>query len=141
MISMDHAFTGKENKPIVVCYYESDKMVWAMAIHRKGNPGRVAQRVAKWISHLGHAKVILKTNQEPAIKDPSEDAKIIRLENLKEISKQVGSLQEIRVIPEHSPMGESQANGAVESMIKRLKGQMRTWKLVLENKPGAKIEE
>lgn len=53
----------------------------------------------------------------------------------------MGFLRDGRVIPEHAPVGESQANGAVESAIKRLKGQIRTMELFLENKIGVKVEE
>ena len=59
-------------------------------------------------------------HQELAIKELSMEARKIRLEKLEEMRKNVGSIREGRIIPEHSPVGESQANGAVESMIERL---------------------
>lgn len=43
---------------------------------------RVAQRIARRIDRLGHPKVIIKTDQEPAIKDLSAEARKIRLDQV-----------------------------------------------------------
>ena len=46
-----------------------------------------------------------------------------------------------RLTAEHPQVGESQANGAVESTIKKLKGQMGTSKLFPEKQLEHNIEE
>ena len=46
----------------------------------------------------------------------------------------------VEVVPEHSPVGESRSNGAAENAIKRLQGQLRTFKLVLAHHMGQNAE-
>ena len=44
------------------------------------------------------------------------------------------------VVPEHSPVGESKSNGAVENASKRVQGQMRTLRLAIEESTGRNID-
>ena len=72
------------------------------------------------IEHLGHSSLVLKSDQEPAILDLRSDI-IARC-------KEKG----ISVIPENSPIGESQSNGVIERAIQDIEGMIRTLKDQLE---------
>ena len=94
-------------------------------VKAKGLESYAVERVAKEIINLGCSKFVLKDDQEPSIKALRE-AVIRRITALK------GDL-DIQIIPEESPVGESQSNGEVESAIKQVQGQFRTMRLSMQS--------
>ena len=72
----------------------------------------------------GHKKVILKSDQEPAIMDLINGVIEARAES---------------TIPENSPVGESQSNGLVERAVRSSKDQIRTLKLALQKRISCRI--
>ena len=75
---------------------------------------------------MGHTKIILKSDQEPAIID------------LKNKFRSTGL---VRVAMEESPVGDSQSGGSIENAIKQVQGMCRTYKLAIESKIKGEIPE
>ena len=72
---------------------------------------------------LGYSKFTLKDDQEPAIKALRE-AVIRRVVAIRGDG--------VQIIPEESPVGESQSDGEVESAIKQIPGHIRTSRLQVQ---------
>ena len=66
------------------------KGVYAWAVDRKGSTAsNVISRVLKWFDELGYNKVILKTDQEPAIKEFTSEARIERTQLLTALIEEI----------------------------------------------------
>ena len=76
-----------------------------MVACRKGGVKHVAAKVAEVIGNLGYEKVVLKSDQEPAIVDLQTQVKSMRWKQLEEISKNIKSACGNQVVLEHSPVG------------------------------------
>ena len=83
----------------------------------------------KIISEVGDGSsiIVLKSDQEPSIKELIRGVRRERPEKIEE------------VIPEESPVGEHQCNGMVERAIQSINGQAKTLKLSLEERYKGKI--
>ena len=126
VISADYCFLSNEDD-------ESQAPVWVMVDHEtratfayvcecKGAESKgLVEQVVSDVEKLGHTKVILKTDQEPAIRDVQRAVKNKRSQN---------------TILENSPVGESQSNGVVERNIQTIVAQIRTMKDALEKRYG-----
>ena len=90
------------------------------------NPPSV-RKVVQNLEHLGHRKFNLKSDQENAI---------LALKGAVKVACTTAEC----IIPEESPVGESQANGEIEGAIKLIKGQIRTMKLSLQTRYGIKLK-
>ena len=108
------------------------KAVFAHQVPVKGvdEDKHVVNLVCKDIEWLGHTKVILKCDNEPAIKKLVEHS-------LRALRMEVKDLESIT--KEHPERYESQSNGMVEVGIKILRGHFRTLKSCLERRIGATI--
>ena len=97
-------------------------MTWAMLVPRKGTEfAWVAKRAAKFIDQLGHNRVTLRCDKEPAIEALAREIAQARRE---------GS----QTVPVRPPVGESQYNGIIESAVGLVAGQARTLKAALEHR-------
>jgi len=117
---------GKVVKCLVVKCTQT-KAVTAFTVPQKGvDPDRYAStRVTKFIEWLGHTKVILKADGEPAMKALIKDAlKILRVSTAD--LQQVGE--------EHSPEYDSKGNGSAESAIRRVRELFRTIRSCLQRR-------
>ena len=122
-------------KCIAIRCHES-KAVFAHSVPVKGRDedNYVAELVATDVQFMGHVKVILKTDNEPALLALATDALLnIRVDAQKDES----SLQSVSL--EHSAEHESQSNGGTECGIRAIRGIFRTIKLCLEERIGQKI--
>ena len=118
---------------------------------RKGNYSEyVSKRIANIIEKVGYARCVLKSDQEPALIDVAREVKRQLWEELQEFAKNVETdatqvdfmpLIEPQIILEHSPVGESQSNGRVESAIGRVKAQIRALKLDIEANYDMKLTD
>ena len=131
VISIDYAFMGKEadgeesmENPVIVMKDRKTKMITAHTVPRKGDDPYVTGRVAQDIRNLGYWRLIVKSDQEPAILALKMEVR----KNLKE-----------EVMFEESPVGESQSNGEVERAVRTVKGQVRTMKEALDSRYGSRI--
>lgn len=97
----------------------------------KGNAMAVGQRFVQWVGEMCHNKIILTVDQGLAIVDMQTGARAERAKAFKIVSRHCKSMTAmddefecLDVVLEHSPVGESQANGAVEDAVKRLQWQI-----------------
>ena len=114
-------------RPILVVHDSRSSAVFAHDVHRKGMQGSSVKRVMQDLKDLGYNRrdIVLKSDQEPAMRAVIEAV--------------IGQRVENSTMKEHSQVGESQANGAVESAIKSVQGQIRTLKMDLEANMGKQL--
>ena len=84
-----------------------NKMMWAMPVPRKGT-----ERAARFIDKLGHNRVTLRCDNEPAIKA---------------LAREIGQARQegSQTVPDTPPVGESQSNGIIERAVGLVAGQAR----------------
>jgi hypothetical protein len=143
---------GREtlSNPILVMTESESGGIWAIPVKRKGNySSYVSQRIANIIQRIGYARCIIKCDQEPAIIDVTKEVKISLFQELQEYAKNVSvegveiefaELKEPVITTEHSPVGESQANGRIENAVGRVQGQIGALHLDLEEHLKIKLE-
>ena len=130
VISLGYSFPRdkKENRateqgmPILVMKNTADKWTSAFVVPQKGSNEYAIKAVAREIQNAGHNRIIIKSDQEPAVKELVNAVKRERAEKI-----ELESFTE-----EESPVGESSSNGMVERAIQDVQGQMRTMKLATE---------
>ena len=108
--------------PILVMKDRKHKYVFASVVPRKGADPYAVRRVGQdLVAILGYKRVVIKSDQEPAIKKLKE---AVRFEHALEIPV------------EESPAYDSSSNAPAESTIKRVQGQIRTVWAQLESRLG-----
>ncbi len=110
--------------PILVMVDRKTKMKFADVLEQKGVEHYAVERQARNLTDgLGYSKFIMKDDQEPAIKALRESVvrRVIAIKG-----------EGVQVLPEESPVGESQSNGEVEAAIKQVQGHIRTLRLHLQ---------
>ena len=118
---------GKDGKTLTVLVLRDrqSKYVTASVVPRKSDHPYTVHRVGQDIACvLGYKRVILKSDQEPAIK------------KLKAAVRREWSLE---IPDEYSPVGDSQSNGAVEISVQVIEGQVRTLKCQIEHRLGREL--
>ena len=86
----------------------------------------LGEQMVRDLHRLGaHGKVVLKSDQEPAIVDV-----------LRDVAKMRG---DGRTVLEHSPVYSSKSNGFIERAVQSFEKTVRTHKLALEDKVKAKV--
>ena len=118
-ISIDYGFFGSEESPdkeipVLVVKDRRSKALWAHLVPSKGveNP-HVYRSLFKDLNSTGYKKIILKSDQEPAITA---------------LAAKATEEWHGEVIPAKSPKGESKANGEVERVVQEAHGLARTIK-------------
>ena len=84
------------------------------------------KRTAKFVDQLGHNRVTLRCDDEPAIEALSREIAQAR---------QDGS----QTVPQRPPVGESQSNGIIERAVGLVAGQARTLKAAPEYRIGTRV--
>ena len=150
VVSMDYMHLTGNNEgtnTVLVGHDDHTNRVGARVAPAKGRMISVSQRLVQWANEMEHGKIILKCDQEPAILELQAGVRTERAKAPEETSKHFKSLRSLddeieglEIIPEHSPVGESQRNGAVENAMKRLHRHIRTIKLPLEHSLGEKFD-
>ena len=79
--------------------------------------------IKSFIDDLGHSRVVMQSDQEPAL--------MTLIANLR--AKGLG------IVPRNSPVGDSQANEMAERNVQPIEMQARTVKLAIEKRLGAKL--
>ena len=105
------------------------KALFAFAVPRKGDDadGFAAKSLFDNISWLGHSRIAIRSDNEPAIvRLVAAAANLLRLSG-------------VDVTIEGSVPYDPQTNGAAESAVKRVKGGLRTLQLGLENDIKARV--
>ena len=126
---------ARRNGTLVKCLMVKclkSKAIWAHVVPVKGHDedGYAADLVTKDVAWLGHTKIIIKTDNEPALG---------RLVRAAMVSMRVTIAELEAVSNEHSPEYDSQANGSVENAIRNFRAQFRTVRLCLEARLNKKL--
>ena len=117
---------------VLVAKDSKSKTIFAHAVDAKGSDdeGYGITRIVEDIAWLGHTKLILKSDNEPAILKLLKDA-------LKTARVEIQELEQIQ--DEQAVKYDSKTNGDAENAVKQVTKQMRTLKLCLEKRVGKKI--
>ncbi len=121
-----------EKGDVVKCLILRDmrsKAVFGWVVPSKGSDadGYAVDVLSEAIRWLGYTRLILKSDNEPAIVKLLEDT-------MAAIRVQV---EEVK--PEHSQPYDSQANGSAENAIRNLRGMLRTFRSCREERFGMKL--
>ena len=133
--SFDYCFPGDDldhRITILVGRERSTGMTMASTIPSKGSKGKfAADKVIEylWDCGNGNGDIILKTDQEPAIKCLVKDLVLER-----------GDEPGCRTMVEESPVASKGSNGLAEKAVQEIEGQVRALKLALEGRIGQKID-
>ena len=122
-------------KCLAVRCHES-KAVFAHAVPVKGRDedNFVAELITTDVGFMGHVKLILKSDNEPALLALGRSA----LLNIRcDVQKDESKVESISI--EHSAEHGSQSNGGTECGIRAVRGMFRTVKLCLEERLGHKV--
>ena len=131
--AFDYCFPGDELGFKLVVLSGREKVTGmyfaAAAVPTKGSLGRFAvDKAVDYIRELGdqEGRILVKTDQEPAIKTWANDL--------------IAARPEGRTIAEESPVQSSGSNGRAERAVQALEGQIRILLLSLENRLGVSID-
>ena len=120
-ISFDYFFMGQHDAedtlPLIGIRDSKSRTVFSHALEAKGVNDYAITQCCADIGSLGYRRVTFKSDQEPALVALLK-ALTIRMEG-------------IEVVPEESPVGESQVNGEIENAIREMGKQIRTIKDLL----------
>eukprot|EP00971_Amphidinium_carterae_P319056 6341926-Amphidinium_carterae.1 len=88
------------------------RSIGAVSLPHKGGDKHVTDAVVEFLQLLGHRRLVLKSDGEPAI---------LALKN------QVrAAAKDVEIIPQESPPGDHKAAGMAENTVKKVKGLART---------------
>ena len=120
-ISFDYMYlTSKEEReqeeqtdhmPIIVMKSKLDRTPKAAVVPEKGQCAYAIKKISQWLKWLGSKRIIWKSDQEPAILALRDAAKLL--------------LTDVEIIPEESPVGESQSNGRADMPVQHVEDVLR----------------
>ena len=118
-VSMDYLYFGQT--PTLIIKESLYKLVYALGVSMKGSGAEyIVKRVTSILDEMGHNKIILRSDQEPAIQDLGDELREERRTQLEAILGEVSEKRDRIIIKEHSGIGASAANGDVEEACKRV---------------------
>ena len=91
-----------------------------VAMHKGRGEEEVVEQAVDNIRRLGHKKLIIKTDYEPALISLRDEV--------------IKKLEDVQIIPEAPPQEESQSSGCMDNTVKLLKGELIVHRLALESK-------
>lgn len=150
VLSVDSTYMAQSENasPILVAHDNKIECIRAWVVPFKGGRIGVFHRVCHWLNYFGQNKVILKADQGPAIIDLQKAIEDERAKAIEETMTHTHSTRNMEhemetgpfsIVLDKSPVGESQANGAVGNAIRRIQGEVRTVKLATEDALKAQI--
>jgi hypothetical protein len=148
IICFDYMFLDGKS-PTLVYRDKMSRTVFAHTVTQKGiGDGWILNKVVDDLDSLGYGRIIVKSDQEPAIKNLQAEVRQMRWEELQLLMKTVKDKRGVETdidlcsgetILENSPAGDSKANGFIERAIQELEGQVRTVKAATKKLIGAEI--
>ena len=130
-LGMDYKTFGQEEKEddkatLIIARDRETLQTFAQLCRCKGaSDDWVVDKLVEDIASLGHTKVIVKTDGEPALVNVYESIKEKRNHP---------------TLPKHPPAYDPQSNGAIEKAVDDVMGQIRALKIGLESRLKRKIE-
>ena len=130
-IAADYCFlrdaAGGPSQPVLVGRDRRTGVFFGHAVPLKGaGVDWIAGQMVRDIYKCGYyGRVVLRSDQEPALQDL-----------LEEVARKRGDLP---TVIESSPVGESQSNGFIERAVRSVEEMVRTHKLALESRLGERI--
>ena len=114
--------------PTIVMLDSGYKWHVARVVPKKGKDPYAIKSIGKHIENMGYNKMIIKSDQEPSIKDLIRAIKRERPESIEEM------------VPEESEVGEHQSNGMVERAIQTINGQALAMKIGIQQRYKERID-
>ena len=112
---------AQEDMPILVMCDQLTEVTFCSLVPKKGAQAYAIMRACNDLSMLGHEKIVLRSDGEPALKALKE---AIQAESSMKIEVTAGSSSKReQVIKEESCACDSRSNGFIESKIRRIQGQ------------------
>ena len=106
-------------------------MVRSIVVPAKGTATEwVIEKCVEWIIERGHGRIILKSDQGKSVAALSEEIKRFKH----------AARDDMDAIIEHSDVGESQSNAAVERAVRTAEEMVRALKLALEDRIQDKLK-
>ena len=131
-IGLDYVYMHSEQEkeeekgmPIVVAKDNRTKMIMAGVVPSKELDSYAVETVKRMVERLGYKKVIMKSDNEPAIPALKE---AVRRES------------DVEIVMEEVPVADHQAKGLVENAVKNVQGQFRVIKDALESRDGRRVD-
>ena len=122
-VHVDYGFLGSEDKkamPVLFCKASPWKMTFAVICIVKGPEDEFSiKSIVQFVKTLGIRHFVFKSDQEPALLSWKEA-----------VVAEFGTGHQI--VPELSPVGESESNGAIEVGVGQISGELRTWRDAVE---------
>ena len=134
VVSFDFCFARRSDQdkadPIIVMRDHQTRMTFAHMLPGKSTVNELYSRhvlnsVLRDLEYLAHKKVVLKSDQEPAM---------IALQN------RIRQARDDQTILENSPVEDSASNGAVEKAVQEVEGHVRTLVAAVEARYGSKLD-
>ena len=133
VISLDYMYMRGEQErneekgmPILVIKDGRTKFITAKVVPQKGVNDYAVASCKRAVEQMGYKRVILKSDNEASILALKE---AVRRET------------DVEIVTEESPVGDHQANGAIENAVKQVQGQFRVLKDALESHYGKRFVE
>ena len=140
-ISFDYMFLDGKS-PTLVYRDKMSRSMFAHAVTQKGvGDGWILERIVDDLDSLGYGRIVVKSDQEPAIKDLQKEVRQKRWEELQMLMKTIKDRRGVGTevdlcsggtVLENSPAGVSKSNGFIERSIQELEGQIRTVRAATE---------
>ena len=130
-VSMDYATIGDREddvdaRKIVVGKDRWTKSVFCHLVKCKGlGDGKIVDKIVKSVAEMGHTKIRVKTDGEPA---------------LVQVQDRVIEVRTHSATPDNPPAHDPQSNGEAERAVQDVKAQMRAIVLALEAELDSKVD-
>ena len=111
--------------PTLVMVDDKTNMICARVVKKKGVDEYSVKCVTKFIELLGHKRIVLKSDNEPAIKSLKDEVK---------------RHTSVEIVNEESPVYESKSQGKCERTVQKVQEQFRAMKDGLETRLGERID-
>ena len=110
--------------PILVGKEEKSGWFMAAVVPSKGKCAHAARKVGDMLDSMGYNRLVMKSDQEPAISELKDVVKRSRAEE---------------IIMEESPVEDSRSNGFIERAVQEVQGQIRVMKSALEGRYSTEV--
>ena len=129
----------QESMPILVMSDQKIEMTFSSLVPKKGVHAYAIMRVCNDLSYLGHERIVIRPDGEPALRSLKEVVQTDPSMKIELSGRKCDKRDQI--IKEESCAHDSRTNGYIESKIRRVQGQIRAMKDALESRLGCKIKD